>query len=136
MEVLDLLNKKKLENVSLKKELDQYRQCDPQVLKKLKADTVTAIDAANRWTGMCVCVCVRERERERERERVTTYFITINNYTCMKCTSTSAITGPTGLLMFFIENVFTMKSWCKNQFGIEENIMDQQFGIPEDLDFI
>ena len=36
----------------------------------------------------------------------------------------------------FKENVFTIKSWCKTNFGIEENTLNTQFNIPEDLDYI
>ena len=34
------------------------------------------------------------------------------------------------------ENVFAMKSWCKNKFRVEESQIDKQFGIPEDFDYI
>ena len=34
------------------------------------------------------------------------------------------------------ENVFAMKSWCKNKFSLEENMIDKQFGIPEDFDYL
>lgn len=34
------------------------------------------------------------------------------------------------------ENVFAMKSWCKNKFSLEEDIIDKQFGIPEDFDYL
>ena len=40
---------------SLAQELEQYKSCDPQVLKELKQQTVVAQEAANRWTGT-VCV--------------------------------------------------------------------------------
>ena len=40
---------------SLAQELEQYKSCDPQVLKELKQQTVVAHEAANRWTGT-VCV--------------------------------------------------------------------------------
>lgn len=34
------------------------------------------------------------------------------------------------------ENVFAVKSWCKSKFGCEESVIDQQFGIPEDFDYL
>ena len=34
------------------------------------------------------------------------------------------------------ENVFAVKSWAKNRFGVEESKLDQQFGIPEEFDYL
>ncbi|XP_065893128.1 meiotic nuclear division protein 1 homolog [Dysidea avara] len=34
------------------------------------------------------------------------------------------------------ENVFSLKSWCKNKFGFLESDIDKQFGIPEDFDYL
>ncbi|XP_050311354.1 meiotic nuclear division protein 1 homolog [Anthonomus grandis grandis] len=34
------------------------------------------------------------------------------------------------------ENVFSIKSWCKKKFFMEDKVLDKQFGIPEDFDYI
>ncbi|XP_072163372.1 meiotic nuclear division protein 1 homolog [Diadema setosum] len=34
------------------------------------------------------------------------------------------------------DNVFSIKSWCKKKFSLEEKVIDKQFGIPEDFDYI
>ncbi|GBN59189.1 Meiotic nuclear division protein 1 [Araneus ventricosus] len=34
------------------------------------------------------------------------------------------------------DNIFAIKSWCKNKFFIEESVLNKQFGIPEELDYI
>ncbi|KAL1465195.1 hypothetical protein WDU94_004784 [Cyamophila willieti] len=34
------------------------------------------------------------------------------------------------------DNVFSIKSWCKNKFGLEESALNKHFGIPEELDYI
>ncbi|XP_070572534.1 meiotic nuclear division protein 1 homolog isoform X2 [Ptychodera flava] len=34
------------------------------------------------------------------------------------------------------DNVFNIKSWCKKKFGFEERVIDKQFGIPEDFDYL
>lgn len=34
------------------------------------------------------------------------------------------------------ENIFSVKSWCKNKFFIEDNIINKQFEIPDDLDYL
>ncbi|XP_077996178.1 meiotic nuclear division protein 1 homolog [Glandiceps talaboti] len=34
------------------------------------------------------------------------------------------------------DNVFSIKSWCKKKFGFEERVIDKQFGIPEDFDYL
>lgn len=39
-------------------------------------------------------------------------------------------------LIFFIDNIFAIKSWAKRKFGFEENKIDKNFGIPEDFDYI
>ena len=36
----------------------------------------------------------------------------------------------------WIENIFSLKSWMKNKFRVEEKVIDQQFEIPSDLDYI
>ena len=36
----------------------------------------------------------------------------------------------------FSDNIFSVKSWIKNKFFFEDNMIDKQFGIPEDLDYI
>ena len=34
------------------------------------------------------------------------------------------------------DNVFAVKSWCKNKFGFEDSVINKQFDIPEDFDYI
>ncbi|GIY04044.1 meiotic nuclear division protein 1 homolog [Caerostris extrusa] len=34
------------------------------------------------------------------------------------------------------DNIFAIKSWCKNKFYIEDSVMNKQFGISEELDYI
>ncbi|KAJ1359768.1 Meiotic nuclear division protein 1 [Parelaphostrongylus tenuis] len=34
------------------------------------------------------------------------------------------------------DNIFSIKKWCKTKFGMDEKILDQQFDIPEDMDYI
>ncbi|XP_038059612.1 meiotic nuclear division protein 1 homolog [Patiria miniata] len=34
------------------------------------------------------------------------------------------------------DNVFTIKSWCKKKFSMEEKTIDKHFGIPEDFDYV
>lgn len=36
----------------------------------------------------------------------------------------------------FSDNVFSIKSWIKNKFQFEESVIDKQFGIPDDFDYI
>ena len=47
--------------------------------------------------------------------------------------ATVAFTVYIGLLT---DNVFAVKSWCKNKFGLEDSAIDKQFSIPEDFDYI
>lgn len=69
---------------SLGKEIQKYRDSDPEVLATMKESTKVAQVAVNRWT----------------------------------------------------DNIFSIKSWCKNKFFIEEEVLNKQFDIPEDLDYI
>jgi hypothetical protein len=65
-------------------ELQQYKDCDPEILKRKEKSGREALDHANRWT----------------------------------------------------DNIFSVKSYCVNQFGMESAAFDQSFGIPEDFDSV
>lgn len=45
------LEEKKQEKTSLLKEIEKYRECDPEVLELVRKQTGEAKEAANRWTG-------------------------------------------------------------------------------------
>uniref|UniRef100_A0A2H1V3H3 Meiotic nuclear division protein 1 homolog n=1 Tax=Spodoptera frugiperda TaxID=7108 RepID=A0A2H1V3H3_SPOFR len=68
----------------LKKELQKYRDSDPEYMAQLKKETQDLKTAANRWT----------------------------------------------------ENIYTLKSYIKNNFQMENDVIDQSFNIPADLDYI
>lgn len=34
------------------------------------------------------------------------------------------------------DNVFSVKSWCTKKFGMDGKMIDKQFGIPEDFDYV
>ncbi|XP_050427152.1 meiotic nuclear division protein 1 homolog [Adelges cooleyi] len=34
------------------------------------------------------------------------------------------------------DNIYSVKSWCRKKFFIEDSTMDKQFGIPSDLDYL
>jgi len=34
------------------------------------------------------------------------------------------------------DNIFSTKSWAKNKFGFASDVLDKQFGIPEDFDYL
>eukprot|EP01137_Pigoraptor_chileana_P016763 Opistho-2@73825 len=68
----------------LAKELQKFRECDPEVIDAKKKACKLAIDCANMWT----------------------------------------------------DNIFTIKSYCRNTFGIAESDLDAQFGLPPDLDYV
>lgn len=34
------------------------------------------------------------------------------------------------------DNIFAIKSWCKKKFMLEDIVINKQFGIPEDLDYL
>nr|AGH55910.1 Mnd1 [Brachionus manjavacas] len=36
----------------------------------------------------------------------------------------------------WIENIFSLKSWLKNKFKVDQNVINKQFEIPDDLDYI
>jgi len=68
----------------LLKELELYKENDPELFNGLKLSTEASKKACNRW----------------------------------------------------IENIFSLKSWLKNKFRIDESVIDKQFEIPSDLDYI
>ncbi|XP_046360312.2 meiotic nuclear division protein 1 homolog [Haliotis rufescens] len=83
-EVLSRLTDVRGKRQSLVTELEQYKECDPEVLQQVKVDTVVAKDAANRWT----------------------------------------------------DNIFSTKSWIKRKFSFEDTMIDKQFGLPDDFDYV
>ncbi|KIH44530.1 Mnd1 family protein [Ancylostoma duodenale] len=38
--------------------------------------------------------------------------------------------------LLILDNILSIKKWCKSKFGMDENMLDQQFEIPVDLDYI
>ncbi|XP_017777527.1 PREDICTED: meiotic nuclear division protein 1 homolog [Nicrophorus vespilloides] len=34
------------------------------------------------------------------------------------------------------DNIFQLKTWCRDRFMIESSVIDKQFGIPEELDYV
>ena len=34
------------------------------------------------------------------------------------------------------DNIFSIKSWCRKKFNIEESMINKNFGIPEELDYL
>ncbi|CAN7985202.1 unnamed protein product [Ixodes hexagonus] len=83
-QLLGTLAETEAECQALRVQVQQHRDCDPEVLEEVKAQAATAREAANRWT----------------------------------------------------DNIFGIKSWTKNKFFIEESVLNKQFSIPEDLDYI
>ena len=45
------MSEKQGERAELQKELERYRECDPEVIDAMKEETKVAKEAANRWTG-------------------------------------------------------------------------------------
>ncbi|KPI99826.1 PREDICTED: meiotic nuclear division protein 1 homolog [Papilio xuthus] len=70
--------------VELKKELQKYRDCDPEYIAALTAEIEELKSATNRWT----------------------------------------------------ENIYILKSYIKNTFQMENEVIEQNFNIPQDLDYI
>ena len=66
------------------KELENYKENDPELYNQMRASIIQSKKACNRW----------------------------------------------------IENIFSLKSWIKNKFRIDESVIDKQFEIPSDLDYI
>ena len=40
------------------------------------------------------------------------------------------------LVLLSADNVFAIKSWVKKKFHFEESVLDIQFDIPSDFDYI
>ncbi|XP_028163714.1 meiotic nuclear division protein 1 homolog [Ostrinia furnacalis] len=83
-ETLSMLEQLLKQEEGLKKELQKYRDSDPEYIAQLKTETEELKSAINRWT----------------------------------------------------ENIYTLKSYIKNKFQMENEAIDQAFGIPSDLDYI
>lgn len=53
-----------------------------------------------------------------------------------RCVSPQPHSPALKLSLSLSENVFAVKSWCKQRFSCEESELDKQFNIPEDFDYI
>lgn len=51
-EVLAQLSESLQKMKELEEEVTRYRDCDPEVMQQMKEESGTALDAANRWTGL------------------------------------------------------------------------------------
>ncbi|XP_061718887.1 meiotic nuclear division protein 1 homolog [Cydia pomonella] len=83
-EVLKSLEEMTKKEEALKRELQKYRDSDPEYIAQLKTEIEDLKTAANRWT----------------------------------------------------ENIYILKSYMKNTFQCENEVIDQMFNIPQDLDYI
>ncbi|KAJ2940442.1 hypothetical protein O0L34_g124 [Tuta absoluta] len=83
-ELLATLESLQKQEEQLKKELQKYRDCDPEYIAQLKTEVKNLKGAINRWT----------------------------------------------------ENIYILKSFMKNTFQAENEVIEQNFGIPQDLDYI
>ncbi|KAG6450634.1 hypothetical protein O3G_MSEX006694 [Manduca sexta] len=83
-EILSLLEMVQKQEDNLKRELQKYRDSDPEYIAQLKTEIGDLKSAINRWT----------------------------------------------------ENIYILKSYIKNTFQMESNVIDQSFNIPQDFDFI
>jgi len=72
------------QRAALLKELDSYKENDPEACQKMENNIKVAKEACNRW----------------------------------------------------IENIYSLKSWLKNKFRVSEDVIDKQFEIPSDLDYV
>ncbi|XP_021186097.3 meiotic nuclear division protein 1 homolog [Helicoverpa armigera] len=83
-EVLATLERLEKQEEKLKRELQKYRDSDPEYIAQLKTEIQDLKAAANRWT----------------------------------------------------ENIYILKSYIKNTFQMENDVIEQSFNIPSDLDYI
>jgi len=40
------------------------------------------------------------------------------------------------VLVFTVDNVFAIKTWVKNKLAVEESVIDKQFEIPDNFDYV
>lgn len=40
------------------------------------------------------------------------------------------------MLVFTVDNVFAIKTWVKNKLAVEESVIDKQFEIPDNFDYV
>ncbi|XP_013378353.1 PREDICTED: meiotic nuclear division protein 1 homolog isoform X4 [Chinchilla lanigera] len=110
----------------LKAEVEKYKECDPQVVEEMRQANKVAKEAANRWTGSQSLPCslsVVLPEFCHFLEFIEPVLKAMHIILPLCLTHTS-------------DNIFAIKSWAKRKFGLEENKIDKNFGIPEDFDYI
>ncbi|XP_049876427.1 meiotic nuclear division protein 1 homolog [Pectinophora gossypiella] len=83
-QIIATLEQQQKKEEQLKKELQKYRDCDPEYIAQLKTEIQDLKTAINRWT----------------------------------------------------ENIYILKSFMKNTFQVENEVIEQNFNIPPELDYI
>lgn len=59
---MESLARKTTEKDKMALELQDYKENDPEVIESIKEETVTAHEAANRWTGTAGLFYMRQRQ--------------------------------------------------------------------------
>ena len=134
MQLLKALEEKKTLKKTLAAELQENEACDPEKLTEIRAymlSTLNRPQTLEAWPllmyAMFVLFCSRPADSScRRGSKQMDWWVRPSPRCVCSC---SSVYSPA-------ENVFAMKSWCKNKFGVEESQIDKQFGIPEDFDYI
>ena len=123
--LLHTLQEKSQLREKLAAELEKYKACDPDRMKEL-----------------CKYVCLVPCQHTHTHTHTHTHPHThTHTHTTLTHTHTHTHSGQESAVAKeaanrWTENVFSIKSWCKNRFSVEESKLDQQFGIPEDFDYL
>ncbi len=102
------LSEAKKINEALKSKLKQSQEVDPEVLEQLKGES-TVINIHEK------CIFL--------------FYFSFIFYPVYLQTTVTAVNRWT-------DNIFNIKSWCKNKFSMEESALDKNFGIPADMDYL
>ncbi|XP_013794197.1 meiotic nuclear division protein 1 homolog isoform X1 [Limulus polyphemus] len=122
--------KRKLED--LKKQIEEAKKKLKSVNEAVTKAQIGREDTENR-TKLVKELNLAEKEKEELKEEIQKYkdsdpdvLESIKKQTEIAKEATNRWT----------DNVFSIKSWCKKKFSIEESVLNKQFSIPEELDYV
>ena len=149
-ELLKSLEEKKEMKKRLASELSQFKDCDPATITSIRMLVYSVCPLLSIYKSgaevILFTMCLHLQESKLELQwmlltdgQVSLSFILLfpalaNVFAC-NCVHIRKGVWEEGS-NFLTDNVFAVKSWCKNKFGLDDSAIDKQFSIPEDFDYV
>ena len=104
----------KKENEELRKKLSDLSENDPSLIEAMRMDAQVAKTAANRWTGFVACFF---------------FLFDFRSWIILIWHSTNHPQKT-------VDNIFTLKSFICQNFGMSEDDFSNAFDVPSNFDYL